>query len=150
MREQLDKQPRFNDDQRRRLATKAKNIGPHRLKEITSIVTPRTLLDWHRRLIARKYDGTAKRAPGRPPTAAEVRALILRLAAENRTWGYTRSRAWHHRQGIARSGRRPGAGPGKADHLERVPGQPLGGAGRSGLLLRGSVDGAGFGQGTDL
>jgi len=88
MREQLDKQPRFNDDQRRRLATKAKNIGPHRLKEITSIVTPRTLLDWHRRLIARKYDGTAKRAPGRPPTAAEVRALILRLAAENRTWGW--------------------------------------------------------------
>jgi hypothetical protein len=90
MREQLDKKPRFNDDQRRRLATKAKNIGRHRLKEITTMVTPRTLLDWHQRLVARKYDGSAKRSPGRPSMPGEVRELILNMAAENRTWGYTR------------------------------------------------------------
>ena len=52
LREQLGKQPRFNDDQRRRLATQAKNIGLQRLKEIAAIVTPRTLLGWHQRLIS--------------------------------------------------------------------------------------------------
>jgi putative transposase len=90
LREQLGKKPRFNDDQRRRLATKAKRIGLQQLKEITAIVTPRTLLGWHQRLIADKYDGSAKRSPGRPPTPGKVRELILRMAAENRTWGYTR------------------------------------------------------------
>ena len=90
LKEQLGKKPRFNDYQRRRLATKAKKIGLQRLKEIAAIATPRTLLDWHQRLIARKYDGSAKRSPGRPFTAAGVCELILRMAAENRTWGYTR------------------------------------------------------------
>jgi len=89
LQEQLCKKPRLNDDQRRRLATKAKKIGLQRLKALAAIVTPRTLLDWHQRLIARKYDGSAKRSPGRPSTPGEVRELILRMAAENRTWGYT-------------------------------------------------------------
>jgi hypothetical protein len=88
--EQLGKKPRFNDDQRRRLAAKARKIGLPRLKEIAAIVSPRTLLDWHQRLIAREYNGRAKRSPGRPSTPEEVRALILRMAAEHRTWGYTR------------------------------------------------------------
>ena len=90
LREQLGKKPRFSDDQRRRLATKAKKIGLQRLKEIAAIVTPRTLLGWHQRLIASKYDGSTKRSPGRPSTPGEVRELILRMAAENRRWGYTR------------------------------------------------------------
>lgn len=90
LRQQLGKKPRFNDEQRRRLAAKAKKIALPRLKAIASIVTPRTLLEWHQRLIARKYDGTGKRSPGRPPTSGDVRDLILRMAAENRTWGYTR------------------------------------------------------------
>jgi putative transposase len=87
---QLGKKPRFNDDQRRRLATQAKKIGRHRLQEITAIVTPRTLLDWHQRLVARKYDNSGKRSPGRLPTLGKVRELILKMAVENRTWGYTR------------------------------------------------------------
>jgi transposase InsO family protein len=90
LKEQLGKRPRFNDDQRRRLAAKAEKIGLKHLKGIASLVTPRTLLDWHQRLVARKYDGSLKRPPGRPSTPAEVRELILRMAAENRTWGYTR------------------------------------------------------------
>ena len=90
LKEQLGKKPRFNDDQRRRLASQAKKIGLQRLKAIAAIVTPRTLLDWHQRLLARKYDGRAKRSPGRPSTPGEVCELILRMAAENRTWGYTR------------------------------------------------------------
>jgi putative transposase len=90
LREQLGKKLRFNDDQRRRLAAKAKQIGLQRLKEIAAIATPRTLLAWHQRLIAQKYDSRGKRSPGRPLTAVELRTLILRMAVENRTWGYTR------------------------------------------------------------
>src|ERR1700676_5273290 len=47
-------------------------------------------LAWHRRLIAQQYDGSARRGPGRPPVIAEIRALIVRMATENRDWGYTR------------------------------------------------------------
>ena len=90
LKEQLGKKPRFNDNQRRRLATKVRKIGLQRLREIATLVTPRTLLAWHQRLIARKYDGRGERSPGRPSTPGEVRDLILRMAVENRTWGYTR------------------------------------------------------------
>ena len=45
---------------------------------------------WHRKLIAQKYDGTAHRSPGRPRTAAEIEALVVRMAQENRDWGYRR------------------------------------------------------------
>jgi putative transposase len=53
-------------------------------------VTPETLLAWHRKLIARKYDGAAQRGPGRPRTAGEIEALVVRMAQENRDWGYRR------------------------------------------------------------
>jgi hypothetical protein len=90
LKEQLGKKPRFNDDQRRRLAVKAKKLGLAGLRQLAAIATPRTLLAWHQRLVARKYDGSGKRSPGRPPTLREVRDLILRMAVQNRTWGYTR------------------------------------------------------------
>lgn len=81
---------RFTDDQRRRLAAKAQKLGRKVLAEIATIVTPETLLDWHRKLIAKKYDGSAHRKPGRPYTAKEIVALVLRMAEENRHWGYLR------------------------------------------------------------
>ena len=91
LREQLDgRRLRFTDDQRRRLAAKAKLVGRRVLDEITDLVTPDTLLAWHRKLIAKKYDGTAKRGPGRPRTASEVEDLVVRLAQDNRDWGYRR------------------------------------------------------------
>jgi putative transposase len=90
LREQLgERRLRFNDDQRRRLAVRAKSVG-QRLKEQTPIVTWETLLAWHRKLIAQKYDGSGRRAPGRPRTVAEIEALAVRLARENRDWGYSR------------------------------------------------------------
>ncbi len=90
LREQLDKKPRFSDEQRRRLAAKAHKLGRDRLRRFASIVSPKTLLDWHHRLLARKYDGSCRRSVGRPCTPNELRELILRMARENRTWGYTR------------------------------------------------------------
>jgi hypothetical protein len=69
---------------------KAKILGRRVLRDIATIVTPDTLLAWHRRLIAQQYDGSARRGPGRPLIPAEIRALIVRMATENRTWGYTR------------------------------------------------------------
>jgi putative transposase len=81
---------RFTDDQRRRLAAKAKILGRRVLRDIATIVTPDTLLAWHRRLIAQQYDGSTRRGPGRPPIMPEIRALIVRMATENRDWGYTR------------------------------------------------------------
>lgn len=83
LREQLGRTPRFNDDQRRRPAAKARKIGPDRLKTFATLVSPHTLLKWHRRLVARKYDGTGRRTPGRPPTPGAVRELILKMAREN-------------------------------------------------------------------
>jgi transposase InsO family protein len=53
-------------------------------------VTPATLLAWHRRLAARKWDYTSRRRPGRPATAAGIRQLVIRIASENPTWGHRR------------------------------------------------------------
>jgi putative transposase len=91
LREQLGgRRVRLNDDQRRRLAVRAKALGRKILAEVATIVTPETLLAWHRKLIAQKYDGTAHRSPGRPRTAREIEALVVRMAEENRDWGYRR------------------------------------------------------------
>jgi hypothetical protein len=81
---------RLNDDQRRRLAAKAKGLGRKLLAEVATIVTPETLLAWHRKLIAQKYESSGKRGPGRPRTAREIEALVVRMAEENRDWGYRR------------------------------------------------------------
>jgi hypothetical protein len=71
LREQLgSRRVRFTDDQRVRLAAKAKTLGRRALTTIGTIVTPDTLLAWHRRLIAHKYDGSLRRRPGRPHVMA--------------------------------------------------------------------------------
>jgi putative transposase len=91
LREQLGrKRLRLDDDQRRRLAVMAKKLGRRVLHEVATIVTPETLLAWHRRLIARKYDGSEQRGPGRPRVQDEIQHLVVRMARENRDWGYRR------------------------------------------------------------
>src|SRR5437773_12390496 len=73
LREQIGhRRLRFTDDQRRRLAAKAKKLARKVLAQVATIVTPETLLAWHRKLIAKKYDGSAFRAPGRPSTLTDI------------------------------------------------------------------------------
>src|SRR2546422_10830810 len=81
---------RFTDDQRRRLAAKAKKLGRRLLARVATIVTPETLLAWHRKLIAENYAGYRCRTPGRHPTRKEIAALAVRMAEANRCWGYRR------------------------------------------------------------
>jgi transposase InsO family protein len=91
LREQIgERRLRFNDDQRRRLAVRAKGLGGKLLTEMATLVTPATLLTWHRKLIAQKYDGSAKRKPGRPLTKKDLAAVVVRMAQENGEWGYRR------------------------------------------------------------
>jgi len=72
------------------LAVKAQKLGRRVLHELATLVTPETLLAWQRTLIARKYDGSQQRGPGRPRTPIEIQQLVVRMATENRDWGYRR------------------------------------------------------------
>jgi hypothetical protein len=80
---------RFTDDERRRLAMRGHRLGRRRLRDVATIVPPDTLLRWQRHLIAQKWT-YARRRGGRPGVIAEIRRLVIRMAEENPTWGYTR------------------------------------------------------------
>jgi transposase len=86
------KRLRFTDAQRRRLVLKSRPLSQAKLREIGSIVTPDTLTRWFRKYAGAKYDSHAKRRRGRPPKPREIRELVVTLARENETWGYTRIR----------------------------------------------------------
>jgi putative transposase len=80
---------RLSDDERRRLAVIGRRLGRRILAQIATIVTPDTILRWHRELIARKWTYATSR-PGRPGVQVEIRRLAVRMATENPSWGYTR------------------------------------------------------------
>src|SRR5262249_18681736 len=91
LREQLGKKRlRRSDDQRARLAVRAKALGRSVLEAMATIVTSDTLLRWHRQLVAAKWTTRPRRQPGRPPVMARIKELAIRMAKENPTWGYTR------------------------------------------------------------
>ena len=80
----------LNDDQRRRLAVKGKILGCKVLSQLATIVTPETILRWHRELVARYWDYSHRRkSAGRPPVSPKIAELVLRIAKESPTWGYT-------------------------------------------------------------
>lgn len=83
---------RFTDAERRRLARKAQALGRRVLNELDTLVTPDTLLRWYRELLAAKWNYSHRRGPGRPRVMTTIVDLILRMALENPSWGYTRIR----------------------------------------------------------
>ena len=82
---------RLSGDDRRRLAVRGHRLGRRGLRRVATIVTPDTILRWHRQLIAREWTYANGRC-GRPGVLAETRRLVVRMAEENPTWGYTRIR----------------------------------------------------------
>ena len=89
---------RFTEAERALLARKAKALGRKALRELDTLVSPDTLMRWHRRLVAQKWDFSKRRGPGRPGIMRELSQLIVRMAQENPGWGYTRI------QGVNRPG----------------------------------------------
>src|SRR3989441_5493475 len=137
LREQMGKRRlKFNDDQRRRLAAKAKKLGRKMLGQVATIAAPETLLTWHRKLIAENYAGYPCRTPGRHPTRKEIAALAVRIAEENRSWGYRRIQgalanlghdlAQHDPEHSEKARHRAISGTSAEDDLERVPPKTLG------------------------
>src|SRR5690606_23011525 len=84
------KRIRFTDPQRALLARKAKAVGRKALMELDTIVSPDTLMRWHRRLVAQKWNYSSRRGPGRPGIMRKISQLIVRMAVDNPGWGYTR------------------------------------------------------------
>jgi transposase InsO family protein len=91
LRHQIKGRVRLSDGERATLADIGHQLGKQALEQVATVVTPDTILAWHRRLVARKCDGSQQRkAPGRPRIDPEVEALVVRMARENRSWGYDR------------------------------------------------------------
>jgi transposase InsO family protein len=91
LRHQITGRVRLSNGERKTLADIGKKLGKQALAEVASIVTPDTILAWHRKLVAHKFDGSPQRKTlGRPKIAAELEALVVRMAQENRSWGYDR------------------------------------------------------------
>src|SRR5438477_2565559 len=84
------KRIRFTDAERALLARKAKAVGRKALLELDTVVSPDTLLRWHRRLVAQKWNFAERRGAGRPGIMRHISELIVRMAQDNRSWGYTR------------------------------------------------------------
>src|SRR2546428_11129212 len=91
LRSQIKGRLRLNDGERKALAEIGQKLGKHALAEVAKIVKPDTILGWHRKCVAEKFDGSLQRnAPGRPTIDQELEALVVRMAQENRSWGYDR------------------------------------------------------------
>lgn len=80
----------LSDDQRRRLAILGKKLGRKLLDQVCCSFSPDTILKWHRKLVAMKYDGSENRKYGRPQISEELKNLILKIASDNRSWGSIR------------------------------------------------------------
>jgi transposase InsO family protein len=88
---QLKGRIRLSDGERKALAGIGYRLGKQALREVATIVKPDTILGWHRKLVAQKFDGSTQRQfPGRPKIDPGLEALVVRMAQENRSWGYDR------------------------------------------------------------
>lgn len=93
LRSKLPNRLPLSDPDRAVLGEIAKRLGRRALRDIARVARPDTILGWYRRLVAQKFDGSRHRSyPGRPRVSAELEALVVRFARENRSWGYDRMR----------------------------------------------------------
>ena len=91
LKSQLNGRLRLSDAERAMLGKIGHRLGRQALAEVATVARPDTILAWYRKLIAGKFDGSkARRGPGRPRVTREVEQLIVRMASENRDWGYDR------------------------------------------------------------
>jgi putative transposase len=91
LRQQIKGRVHLTDAERKNLAEIGKQLGKKALEEVAHIVKPDTILGWHRTLVAQKFDGSQPRKTlGRPRIDQELEALVVRMAQENRSWGYDR------------------------------------------------------------
>jgi putative transposase len=87
----LNGRPRFSNVERPTLGEICFRLGRGALSEVATAAQPDTILAWYQRLVARKFDGSpARRVAGRPRIDRDVEQLIIRMARENRSWGYDR------------------------------------------------------------
>ena len=87
--EKENKRILLTNSQRMRVAAKAKRLSRKMLEQCTELFTVDTIMWWHRKLIADKYDGSQNRAyTGRPPITQEIVNLVIRFKEENPRWGY--------------------------------------------------------------
>src|SRR5215471_18351830 len=91
LRNQIVGRVQLTDAERQTLAAIGKKLGQQALEEVATIVKPDTILAWHRKLVAQKFDGSEQRkAVGRPRVDKEIEDLVVQMAKENRGWGYDR------------------------------------------------------------
>ena len=91
LRQQITGRIQLSDAERKTLAEIGKHLGKQALAEVATIVKPATILAWHRKLVAQKFDGSRQRqSSGLPKIDPALEALIVRMAQENRSWGYDR------------------------------------------------------------
>ena len=91
LRDRIDGRVQLTDAERQTLAEIGKKLGKQALEEVATIVKPDTILAWHRKLVAEKFDGSEQRkAVGRPRVDKEIEDLVIQMAKENRRWGYDR------------------------------------------------------------
>lgn len=88
---QLNGRLKLSDAERSLLGEIGHRLGRKALADVASVARPETILGWYRELVARKFDGSkARRGPGSPRIGRGIEAVILRMASENRSWGYDR------------------------------------------------------------
>ena len=91
LRNQIKGRILLTDPERISLAQIAKRLGHKALEDVAQIVRPETILGWHRRLVGKKFDGSKQRGTAvTGPKAEAIEEWVLKLAGENRDWGYRR------------------------------------------------------------
>ena len=153
LRNQITERVRLSDGERKTLAEIGKKLGKKALEEVATLVKPDTILAWHRKLIAKKFDGSQKRKSlGRPQVDEDLEALVRAPGPGKPLWGYDRmagalkasglhDQRPNGRQHLEASQHPAGSRAQEDHHLERVHPHAHGDAGGDGLFHDRGVDG---------